>query len=359
MSLRVTAAAHPSLALVKYWGNVDDALNIPANSSISVNLGSARTTATVAFVPDLERDKVAIDGQAAQGEAYDRVVRHLDRVRALVQAKGLASAGQRAVVESHNNFPASAGIASSASAFAALSLAAAKAAGLDLDERQLSILARKGSGSACRSIPGGFVEWEAGDSDETSFARQIAPASHWDLRVTTVILDERAKTVSSTAGHRVARTSPFYRARLGALPRTLETVRQALLDRDFDTLGRATEREAVSMHVVMMTSFVEGQDWLSGIYYWQPETLALIHAVQAWRRDGLAVYFTIDAGHNVHLLCEAQRQAELEQALDRLLPDPGGRYLVSEPGGGAWIVAEEGFDNSNTCSYNDRQATVS
>lgn len=337
MNLRVTAAAHPSLALVKYWGNADDALNIPANSSIAVNLGSARTTTSVTFAPDLERDKVSIDGHAAQGESYARVVRHLDRVRALAQARELASAGQRAVVESHNNFPASAGIASSASAFAALSLAAAKAAGLDLDERQLSILARKGSGSACRSISGGFVEWEAGDSDETSFARQIAPASHWALKITTVILDKQAKTVSSTEGHHLAWTSPFFQARLEALPRTLEVVRQALLDRDFATLGHTTEREAVSMHVVMMTSFVEDKDWLSGIYYWQPETLALIHAIQTWRRDGLAVYFTIDAGHNVHLLCEAQHQAELEQALDRLLPNLGARYLVSDLGGGAWI----------------------
>ena len=343
MTLRITAAAHPSLALVKYWGNADDALNIPANSSIAVNLGSARTTTSVTFVPDLERDKVSIDGHAAQGEAYDRVVRHLDRVRALAQAKGMSSADLRAVVESDNNFPASAGIASSASAFAALSLAATKAAGLDLDERQLSILARKGSGSACRSIPGGFVEWEAGDSDETSFARQIAPASHWALKITTVILDEQAKTISSTEGHHVAWTSPFFQARLDALPQTLEVVRQALLDRDFATLGHTTEREAVSMHVVMMTSFVEDKDWLSGIYYWQPETLALIHAVQTWRRDGLAVYFTIDAGHNVHLLCQSEDQAELERALGRLLPDLGGTYLVSRLGPGAWIVAEEDY----------------
>ena len=198
MSPRVTAKAHPNLALVKYWGNADDGLNIPANSSISVNLDGATTTTTVAFLANRQSDAVAIDGRAADLAAYDRVVRHLDRVRRLARISHCA------VVESHNDFPASAGIASSASAFAALSLAASRAAGLDLDERQLSVLARKGSGSACRSIPDGFVEWVAGSDDETSYARQIAPPGHWDLRVVTVIFDGGAKDVSSSQGHRAA-----------------------------------------------------------------------------------------------------------------------------------------------------------
>lgn len=332
MNLRVTAAAHPNLALVKYWGNADESLNIPVNSSLSVNLSAARTTTSVVFVPGQRRDEVTIDGHAARGEAYDRVVRHLDRVRRL------AGINHRAVVESDNDFPASAGIASSASAFAALSLAASKAAGLSLDERQLSILARKGSGSACRSVPGGFVEWVAGSGDDSSYGRQVAPPSHWDLGITTVILDERPKVVSSAEGHRAARTSPFYQARLKTLPQTLEVVRQALLARDFRALGQAVEREAVSMHVVTMTSYLEEHPWLSGIYYWQPETCALIHAVQAWRRQGLEVYFTIDAGHNVHLLCQDECRAELEWQLDQVLPGPGGKYLVSRPGRGVWIV---------------------
>lgn len=335
MNLKITARAHPNLALVKYWGNVDDGLNIPANSSISINLDGATTTTSVVFSAGQERDGVTIDGQAAAPEAHDRVVHHLDRVRRL------AGINHRAVVESHNDFPASAGIASSASAFAALSVAASKAAGLNLDERQLSILARKGSGSACRSIPGGFVEWVAGTDDETSYARQIAPAGHWDVRIITVILGVGAKDVSSSEGHRVAGTSPFYQARMDTLPRTLAVVRQAVLNKGIRTLGQAVEREAISMHVVTMTSHLEDRPWLSGIYYWQPETLVLIHAVQEWRRQGLEVYFTIDAGHNVHLLCQNQHQAGLERVLDRVLPELGGRYLVSAPGGGAWIMAEQ------------------
>lgn len=341
MNLQVTAVAHPSLALVKYWGNADDALHIPANSSIAVNLSGARTTTSVVFVPGLEKDEASIDGQAAQGKDYARVVRHLDRVRALAGARSLAESNLCAVVESHNDFPASAGIASSASAFAALSLAASRAAGLDLDERQLSVLARKGSGSACRSIPGGFVEWVAGTDDETSYARQIAPPEYWDLRITTLVLNAQPKEVSSWEGHWAARTSPFFQARLEALPQTLDVVRRALRDRDFRTLGQAIEREAVSMHVITMTSHLKDRPWLSGIYYWQPETMALIQAVQTWRRDGLEVYFTIDAGHNVHVLCERACQAELEGRLDRMLPDLGGMYLVSRPGRGAWIEVEQ------------------
>ena len=331
MSLKVTAAAHPNLALVKYWGNADDALNIPMNNSISVNLSAATTTTSVTFDAALSADRVTIDGREAGGAAYDRVVRHLDRVRRLADIEA------RAVVESRNDFPASAGIASSASAFAALSLAASRAAGLDLDAPALSRLARRGSGSACRSIPDGWAEWLAGGSDETSYAVQIAPPEHWDLRITTVIFDAPPKDIGSTEGHRLAHTSPFYAARQAALPATLDAVRRGLLARDFPTMGMAAEREAVSLHVIAMTSLVPDRPHLSGIYYWGPGTVRVIQACQVWRRDGLDVYFTIDAGANVHLLCEAASQPVLEGELSRLLAESGGRILVSAPGRGAWL----------------------
>jgi diphosphomevalonate decarboxylase len=334
MARRVTAAAHPNLALVKYWGNIDDALNLPANPSLSVNLSGAMTVTSVAFLADADVDSVTINGQDAAPAAYERVVRHLDRVRSL------AGLTHRAVVASKNDFPASVGMASSASAFAALSLAATRAAGLELDEKRLSILARKGSGSACRSIPDGFVAWTAGSDDGSSFAYQIAPPDHWDLRIVSVLLHHPPKTISSSEGHRAARTSPFYEARLAALPGTFRDVKRSLLARDFRSFGWRVEREAISMHVVAMTAAVESADWLSGIYYWQPGTLRLMHAVQAWRRDGLDVTFTLDAGPTVHLICEARDQSRLERALNRLLPDVEGRYLVSEPARGAWVVED-------------------
>lgn len=332
---KVTAKAHPNLALIKYWGKVDEELNIPASASISVNLSGAATTTSVVFEPALEADVVLIGGQVASPQAYARVVRHLDRVR---QLAGITT---RARVESWNDFPASAGIASSASAFAALSLAASRAAGLSLTEKELSILARKGSGSACRSIPDGFVEFVAGRTDETAYARQLFPPEHWDLRIVTVILDQRPKEIPSSEGHRAARTSPFYGAWLAALPEALETVRRALAERDVRLLGMAVERQAMAMHAVAMTSSPAERAWLSGIYYWAPGTVALIQAVQDWRRQGLEVYLTIDAGANVHLLCEARDQGELEGELGRLLPTLGGAYLVSRPAVGARVVGED------------------
>jgi diphosphomevalonate decarboxylase len=241
-------------------------------------------------------------------------------------------------VDSHNDFPAGAGVASSASAFAALSLAATRAAGLDLDERALSILARKGSGSACRSVPGGFVEWLSGASDPESYARQVAPPEHWDLRVLTVTFDVQPKAVSSLEGHRAALTSPFFAARLASVQETLRTVRSALLDRDFATLGCAAEREALNLHAVAMTSRVDEKPWLSGILYWQPETLELLRSVQAWRQEGLPVYFSLDAGASVHLLCEAESESRLEEVLEDSLSVLGGSYISSVPGRGAWLV---------------------
>lgn len=332
MNRTVTAIAHPNLAVVKYWGKADPALNIPANSSLSVNLGSARTTTSVCFTAELAADVVTINAAPAEARSCARVTRHLDRVRAL------AGRNERAIVHSVNDFPAAAGIASSASAFAALSLAASRALDLDLTERELSILARQGSGSACRSVPGGFVRWEAGHDDATSYAYQVAPPDHWDLRITTVIFSEQAKEISSSDGHALAPGSPFFAARLAELPQTLDTVQSALLARDFPRFGMALEREAVSMHAVAMTADPGGV--LSGLYYWQAWTMGLIQQVQAWRRGGLPVYFTIDAGPNVHLFTEAAQEPALAAELARLLPAMGARTIVSAPARGAWVEGE-------------------
>lgn len=334
MERRATAAAHPNLALVKYWGQADAALNLPTNNSISVNLSGATTTTTVTFDERLKRDRVTLNNAPCDTETCTRVSRHLDRVRARV---GMTT---RARVDSHNDFPMAAGIASSASAFAALSLAASRAAGLYLDERDLSILARKGSGSACRSVPDGFVEWLSAPADTDSYARQLAPPEHWDLRIITLYFTEEAKVVSSLQGHRAAPTSPFYGARLRALDGTLRTVRRALLEWDLPTLGCAAEREALSLHAIAMTSRIPERPWLSGILYWQPETIATLQAVQRWRQEGLAVYFTLDAGPSVHLLYEAPSQDEIKTALEPLLTRLGGEYFISQPGRGAWIVEQ-------------------
>lgn len=323
--LKATAVACANIAFVKYWGKRDAELNLPANSSLSMNLDRLTTITTVEFSPDYDDDLVILDGREERGETRQRIVAHLDRVRAMARLRA------RARVISKNSFPSGAGLASSASGFAALSLAASRAAGLELSQRELSILARFGSGSACRSIPGGFSEWTAGSSSEESLAEQIAPPEHWDLRDVIALVSRAKKPVGSTEGHSLAPSSPFFQARLASLADRLTKAKAALLEKDLATLGPLIEEDAISMHVVMMTS-------RPPIYYWLPSSIQLIHEVQNWRAEGLEVYFTLDAGPNVHLICQAADQAEverrlrdIEEVLEVIVSGPGPAARVIEP----------------------------
>ena len=314
---KATAVANPNIAFVKYWGKADNALNLPANPSLSMNLAALTTVTTVEFRLGQAFDAVAIDDRPATGQALDRVVAHLDQVRAL------AGSEQRAMVASHNDFPAATGLASSSSAFAALTLAATQAAGLYLDEAGLSRLARLGSGSACRSVPAGFALWEVEE------AHQVAPPEHWDLHDAIAIVTDQAKAVGSHDGHALAPSSPLHRARLAAVPGWLAVVRDGLVRRDLAAMGPAIEADALAMHGVMMTS-------QPSLLYWLPATVAVLKAVRDWRAGGLEVYFTIDAGPNVHCLCQAAAAGEVEK---RLKAVPGVQeVLVSGPGDGVRLV---------------------
>jgi diphosphomevalonate decarboxylase len=321
--LKATAVACANIAFIKYWGKRDVKLNLPANSSLSMNLDRLTTVTTVEFSPDYDDDLVILDGREERGEARRRIVAHLDRVRAM------AGLQDRARVISKNSFPTGVGLASSASGFAALSLAASRAAGLELSQRELSILARFGSGSACRSIPGGFSEWTTGTSSEDSFARQIAPPEHWDLRDVIAIVSRTKKRVGSTEGHSLAPTSHLYQARVASVRDRLPKVKAALLERDLATLGPLIEEDAISMHAVMMTS-------RPPIYYWLPSTVRLIREVQDWRAEGLEVYFTLDAGPNVHLICQAVDEPEVEKRLKDI--EGVLEVIVSGPGPGARVI---------------------
>ena len=243
-----SAIAHPNIAFIKYWGDVDSSLHIPANGSISMNLQELYTRTQVRFDPDLEGDQFSLNGRHVEGARLTRVSNFLDRVRQMAGISIFAS------VDSYNNFPAGTGIASSASGFAALSLAASRAAGLDLDERALSRLARTGSGSACRSIPPGFVEWQAGSSDQDSYAQSIAPVGHWDIVDCIAVVSQEEKPISSSAGHWLAGTSLLQPARLSDAPNRLEQCRKAILQRDFDALAEVVEHDCNLMHAVMRTS---------------------------------------------------------------------------------------------------------
>lgn len=346
---KATCRAGSNIAFIKYWGVTEAAvgpvgaqppvhgegLNIPLNNSISMTLADAHTTTTVAWEDSVNQpeDTVAIDGVQLEGPSVERVAAHLDRLRAL------AGVSYNARVVSQNNFPMASGIASSASGFAALTVAGAAALDLQLDATRLSAVARLGSGSASRSLFGGFVEWERGwghgeganDSllDSRSVAHQIHDEKHWALRDIIAIVSTGAKRVSSSGGHRLAATSPFNAARTACVGAWLETVRRAIAARNFSLLGPVLEADALAMHGVMMTSE-------PSLMYWEPGTLEVLHAVRAWREEGVPVYFTIDAGPNVHLICEADAAAEVERRVGAL-PSVR-RVLTSGPGPGPQLL---------------------
>ena len=317
-----TALAHPNIAFIKYWGNRDNTLRLPSNGSISMNLDGLFTRTTVTFNSS-QYDSLIINDRAVIGKGLDRVSSILDLVR------GMANINERAEVSSVNNFPAGAGIASSAAAFAALALASSRAAGLILSEAQLSVLARRGSGSASRSIPTGFVEWQMGKSEEDSFALSIAPADHWNLVDCVAIVNATHKKTGSTEGHALAGTSPLQNARVTDAPRRIEICRNAILNKDFEAFANIIEHDSDMMHAVMMTS-------TPPLMYWQAATVGIFQEVRAWRAGGLPVGYTVDAGANVHVLCLSEYAKEVEKRLREL---PGvSDVLVAGVGGAAQIL---------------------
>jgi len=323
-TLKSTAIAFPNIAFIKYWGNRDHDLRIPLNSSFSMNLKELYTRTTVTLDAFLASDELFINGKEAGGAAFARVSQILNLVR--VQS----GKNHFMRVESENNFPTGAGIASSASAFAALALAASKVAGLDLDEPALSRLARRGSGSASRSIPGGFVEWQAGSDDESSYAFSIAPAEHWDLADCVVIVSSGHKKTGSTQGHPLADTSPLQAARVADSPRRIEICRNAILKRDFETFASIAEEDSDLMHAVMMTSH-------PALFYWKPATLHVMQSVRDWRAKGIPVFYTIDAGPNVHVITLKEKMLEVKEKLEKLT---GVKEVLAATVGGAAQILE-------------------
>lgn len=335
---KATAEAPSNLAFVKYWGKRDPKLNIPLNNSISVNLSNATTTTTVEFDDNLERDEIIVDSNSQPGASFSkRVIGHLDRVR------DMAGVYSKARVTTVNNFPMGIGIASSASGFAALTVAATAALKIDLSQQEMSSLARLGSGSACRSIPDGFVEWVGGHDHQSSHAVEIAPPSHWDIAIVSIIVNKAEKKLSSSDGQALAAQNPYMEVRQRLLPKRLEIVRSSILQRAFDDFGKEVELDAVSFHAIAMTSpFMADGAWHSGAYYWAPETIEIIHAVQEWRAGGVGVYFTIDAGATVHLICpgsDLNRVSSLAADLQSAKADRRWQLITNRPAQGARVIA--------------------
>ena len=328
---QATALAHPNIAFIKYWGLADETRRIPANGSISMNLGCLSTKTTVTFLPDLARDSLALNGSPVTGAGLQRVQTFMNQVR------HLAGETLYARIESENNFPVGAGVASSASGFAALALAGTSALGLNLSEQKLSSLARFGSGSACRSIPDGFVEWRTEPDSGESYAYSIAPSDHWKLVDCIAILDRDHKAVGSESGMRTADSSPLQAARVQDSERRLDLCRVAIQDRDFQALAAVAELDSNLMHAVMMTSHPP-------LFYWQPGSLGLMKAVKAWQAEGLSVTYTLDAGPNVHVITTTQ---DLGEVLNCLRQFPGViDVLKGYPSGPARLL--EGSEQSHS-----------
>jgi len=304
MKRQATALAHPNIAFIKYWGFEDETQRIPANDSLSMNIGCLSTHTTVQYDSKLASDCLILNNEEVIGAGLSRVQTFMDRIRHLTGENLFAQ------IISENNFPVGAGVASSASGFAALALAGTAALGWQLSEPELSSLARFGSGSACRSIPGGFVEWRTDPITGDSHAFSIAPASHWDLVDCIVIISEAHKRVGSQEGMWTADSSPLQEARIFDSARRMDLCRSAILSRDFSALARVTELDSNMMHAVMMTSHPP-------LFYWHPQSLAIMLTVKDWQKEGLPVTYTLDAGPNVHVISTQEHLAEVLARLRR------------------------------------------
>lgn len=314
IKLKSSAIAHSNIAFIKYWGRSPDhnsRLNIPTNDSISMTkLGLTENTrlqthTTIEFSKAYEKDIAMVGEEILIGRGMERVLAVVNPLREL------AEVDYKFKMMSKNDFPTQAGLASSASAFAALAIATADALGLDLSKEEISTYARLGSGSAARSIYGGFVWWHKGNSHETSYAEQICGPNDFDMAAVIAIIHQGKKDVTSDAGHESARTSPFNEVRVKTSQEQADEIRKAILDDDFTKVGQIAEENCMNMHLVMITS-------RPALVYWHPDTLRVIESVRRMRREGLECYFTIDAGPNVHCLCRPEDMDELQKLLEKI-----------------------------------------
>lgn len=313
-----TALAHPNVALVKYWGKREDADNIPATPSLSLTLEALTTRTTVAAAAE---DSLCINGVRQQDAKVDRLVR---RMHTAFDLPPLA-------ITTANDFPTGAGLASSASGFAALVTAVDAAFDLGMDDAERSIWARRGSASAARSVVGGIATL----GDDTGWAAAaLADADDWPLETVVAIVSNEAKAVGSTLGmEQTRRTSPFYDGWLRSAPADYDAARQAVLNRDFATLAEVAERSCLKMHGLMLST-------TPPLLYWNEATLAVIRAVRTLRDEGVSVFFTVDAGPQVKAVCAPGHGAAVAA---KLADVPGvGRIVNSGLGAGARVTQHGG-----------------
>jgi diphosphomevalonate decarboxylase len=320
------AIAHPNVALSKYWGKLDGPGNFPAVPSLSITLAGLTTRTRVRWRSDLPCDRVVLDGHELRGPAAARAIALIGRVRSKL---GLSA---RAEIESRNDFPTASGLASSASGFAALALAAVQADG-DWDAAHISDVARRTSASAARSVFGGFVELDAGPAgakeNDVLSARQVAPPGHLPIVVLVCVTTEAPKAVTSTDGMRQTMAkSPYAAAWLDHAPRLHSQLRDALLSRDFERVGELAEGSALAMHACALAA---------GVTYWNSGTLEALAAVRALRMTGTLAFATIDAGPHVKVLVRPEDAGRVREAM---AATPGvQRVIEATPGEGARLAS--------------------
>jgi len=329
--MKATAIANANIALVKYWGKRNKELILPYNGSISMTCEGLFTITTAEFSKKYERDSIIINDEKLKKDEKN-ILGQIERIRKMAGIK------DKVKLVSETNFPVAAGLASSASGLAAITMAATKAAGLNLNQKELSILARQSSGSACRSIFGGFVEWLKGEKEDgsDSFAKQIVDENYWpEFRMIVSILTEGKKKLGSRAGMaQTVETCPYYDGWLKTVTQDLEIIKKGILKKDFTLVGSFSEYNCLKMHALMMTT-------KPAIIYWLPQTLKLIQSVIFWREGGLESYFTIDAGPQVKIICLKKDVPEIKKRLKNI--EGIKRIIVSKPGKGVRLIDKHLF----------------
>ena len=334
--MKASAIAHSNIALIKYWGRSlesDPNMNIPSNDSVSMTkngIGDVKlqTHTTIEFSDAYDQDLALLNGEVLIGRNMERILRVVNHLRKQVNLDYCFK------MMSKNDFPIQAGLASSASGFAALAIATVTALGKDFSKEKISKIARLGSGSAARSIHGGFVYWNKGTSHETSFAEQICGPDEFNMDAVIAIIHEGKKDVTSDIGHRSAHTSPFNEVRIKLTQEQAKDIKKAILDDDFSKVGKIAEENCKYMHTVMMTSNPP-------LFYWHSDTLRLIKATEEIRKDGLECYFTIDAGPNIHYLCRSEDSHELQKLLEK--KERVNKTILVKPASDSYVTEEHMF----------------
>lgn len=311
MAFTADARAFSNIALIKYWGKQACVGNEPAVSSLSITLDGLFTQTKVTFDEAFSQDDLLLNGQRSE--------KHLSRVlKALEVMRGVAGIKTKCHIETQNNFPTGAGLASSASGFAALVVAINQALGLNLSRQELSQLARSFSGSAARSLFGGFSKMmyhEALSGKEpfgTMYAQTVADKEHWPLSVCVGVISEREKEIGSTEGMEHTRlTSPYYEAWLSGNDQDVAEAEKAVLDKDFEKLALLSEASCLRMHAVAMAAN-------PGILYWEGATIEAIHAIRSMRKQGVPVFFTIDAGPQIKAICLPDAKKQVQEMLENI-----------------------------------------